>query len=55
VKGVLTRGRLVSGIGNVYADEILHEAMIYPFKKVPRLSADQLASLHGATQYPLTR
>ena len=48
VKGVLTRGRLVSGIGNAYADEILHEAMIYPFKKVTRLSADELASLHRA-------
>ena len=48
VKGVLTRGRLVSGIGNAYADEILHEAKIYPFKKVTRLSADELASLHRA-------
>ena len=48
VKGVLTRGRLVSGIGNAYADEILHEAKIYPFKKVTRLSADELVSLHRA-------
>ena len=48
VKGVLTRGRLVSGIGNAYADEILHEAKIYPFKKVTRLSVDELASLHRA-------
>ena len=48
VKGVLTRGRLVSGIGNAYADEILHEAKIYPFKKVTRLSPDELASLHLA-------
>ncbi len=48
VKGVLTRGRLVSGIGNAYSDEILHEARIYPFKKVTRLSDDELDSLHRA-------
>ncbi|MDA1278445.1 MAG: hypothetical protein O3B95_00165 [Chloroflexi bacterium] len=48
VKGVLTRGGLVSGIGNAYADEILHEAMIYPFKKASRLSDDELSSLHRA-------
>jgi formamidopyrimidine-DNA glycosylase len=46
VKGVLTRGKLVSGIGNAYADEILHDAMIYPFKKVTRLSDDEKKALH---------
>lgn len=46
VKGVLTRGQLVSGIGNAYADEILHDARIYPFKKVGRLSDDELVRLH---------
>jgi formamidopyrimidine-DNA glycosylase len=43
VKGMLTRGQLVSGIGNAYADEILHHAMVYPFKKVTRLSDDEKA------------
>jgi formamidopyrimidine-DNA glycosylase len=46
LKGVLTRGKLIAGIGNAYADEILHNAMIYPFKKVIKLSADEKASLH---------
>jgi formamidopyrimidine-DNA glycosylase len=46
VKGVLTRGKLVSGIGNAYADEILHDAMIYPFKKVTRLTDDEKSALH---------
>ncbi|MEE8046877.1 MAG: DNA-formamidopyrimidine glycosylase family protein [Dehalococcoidia bacterium] len=46
VKGVLTRGKLVSGIGNAYADEILHDAMIYPFKKVTRLSEEEKKALH---------
>ena len=48
VKGVLTRGQLVSGIGNAYADEILHDAMIYPFKKVTRLSEDEKQALHSS-------
>ena len=46
VKGVLTRGRLVSSVGNAYADEILYEARLYPFKKVARLTAHELVSLH---------
>ena len=44
VKGVLTRRRLVSGIGYAYADEILYEARLYPFKKVTRLTAHELVS-----------
>ena len=48
LKGVLTRGKLVSGVGNAYADEILHDAMLYPFKKVTRFSEDEKRSLHRA-------
>jgi formamidopyrimidine-DNA glycosylase len=33
IKGILTRGQMVAGIGNAYADEILFDAKIYPFKK----------------------
>ena len=39
IKGVLTRGGAVSGIGNAYADEVLFAAGIYPFKKRTSLSA----------------
>lgn len=49
IKGVLTRGRLVSGVGNAYADEILHAAMIFPFKKRTRLSKEEIERLHEAT------
>jgi formamidopyrimidine-DNA glycosylase len=42
-KGVLTRGKLVAGIGNVHAHAILHHVMIYPFKKGTRLSDDEKA------------
>ena len=46
IKGVLTRGGVVSGIGNAYADEILFDARIFPFKKRTALSAAEIASLH---------
>ena len=49
VKGVLTRGQLVAGIGNAYADEVLWEAGIYPFRKVTRLSGEEVLRLYDAT------
>jgi formamidopyrimidine-DNA glycosylase len=48
VKGILTRGQAVSGIGNAYADEILFSAGISPFRKKSRLSTDELKRLHTA-------
>ena len=44
IKGVLTRGRVISGIGNAYADEILFDAEVYPFKRRKALSEDELRS-----------
>ncbi len=48
VKGVLTRGRLVAGIGNAYADEVLFQSQIFPFRKVRTLSEDELGRLYEA-------
>ena len=48
IKGILTRGKFVSGIGNAYADEILFEAKVYPFTKRGRLDEAQLARLRDA-------
>lgn len=48
IKGILTRGKFISGIGNAYADEILFEAKIYPFTKRGRLDETQLARLREA-------
>ena len=45
IKGVLTRGRVISGIGNAYADEILFAAQIYPFRKRRQLTDDELRRL----------
>ena len=42
IKGVLTRGRVIAGIGSAYADEILFAARVYPFKRRKALSDDEL-------------
>ena len=48
IKGVLTRGRFLAGIGNAYADEVLFAAGIFPFKKRSALSDGETARLHEA-------
>ena len=48
IKGVLTRGRFLAGIGNAYADETLFAACIFPFKKRSTLSDSETARLHEA-------
>jgi len=54
VKGVLTRGSFLAGIGNAYADEILFRAGIYPFRKTPTLTADEAERLYEAMRRVLT-
>ena len=46
IKGILTRGRVISGIGNAYSDEILFAAKIYPFRKQKSLSEEELLRLY---------
>ncbi len=55
IKGVLTRGQFLAGIGNAYTDEVLFEAEIFPFKKRPALSEQEVASLHQAIPKTLRR
>jgi formamidopyrimidine-DNA glycosylase len=50
IKGVLTNQEFVAGIGNAYADEICWRAGIYPFRRRPSLTDEEIASLHAATQ-----
>ena len=47
IKGVLTRGAFISGIGNAYSDEILFAAGISPFKKCQALKPAELQTLHA--------
>jgi len=55
IKGILTRGNVVAGIGNAYADEILHAAGIYPFRKRSSLSRDDQVRLYEAMRAVLER
>ena len=50
LKRALTDPRLFSGIGNAYSDEILHRARLSPVALTHRLSTDEVARLHAATQ-----
>ena len=50
IKGILTRGRVIAGIGNAYADEILFRAGVYPFKKRRALSDDELRRIHQCSR-----
>ena len=50
LKRTLTDPRLFSGIGNAYSDEILHRAHLSPLRLSQKLSDDEIASLHAATQ-----
>ncbi len=50
VKGMLTRGAFVSGIGNAYSDEVLFAAGISPFRKRKTLSDEELARLHACVR-----
>jgi formamidopyrimidine-DNA glycosylase len=54
LKGALVDQRLIAGIGNAYSDDILHAARLSPFKRANKLSADELANLHGAITGVLT-
>jgi formamidopyrimidine-DNA glycosylase len=50
LKRALTDPRLFSGIGNAYSDEILHRARLSPILLTSKLSDEELARLHAATQ-----
>jgi formamidopyrimidine-DNA glycosylase len=50
LKRALTDPRLFSGIGNAYSDEILHRARLSPVQTTGKLSGDEIARLHRATQ-----
>ena len=54
IKGILTRGRFVGGIGNAYADEVLFAAGLSPFRRRRELTADDLRRLHEAIPAVLT-
>lgn len=48
IKGILTRGEFVAGIGNAYADEILWAARIHPYRKRTQLTLEETDHLYRA-------
>ena len=50
LKRSLTNPRLFSGIGNAYADEILHRAKLSPITLTRKLAPDEVQRLHAAAR-----
>jgi formamidopyrimidine-DNA glycosylase len=48
LKPLLRNSRFVAGIGNAYADEILWEAQLAPFRRRSTLSPDEIDRLYAA-------
>jgi formamidopyrimidine-DNA glycosylase len=55
LKRALTDPRIISGIGNAYSDEILHEAQLSPIALTQKLDDAQWKRLYDATQATLNR
>jgi formamidopyrimidine-DNA glycosylase len=53
LKRALTDPRLFSGIGNAYADEILHRARLSPVRLTGQLADDEIARLRAAARETL--
>jgi formamidopyrimidine-DNA glycosylase len=55
VKAILLNQRLVAGIGNLYADEILFRARMHPATEAARMRDNGLRRLFRATRYVLEK
>lgn len=55
IKGVLTRGDFVAGIGNAYADEVLWTARLHPYRKRPSLTPDEIDRLYDGMRACLSQ
>ncbi len=48
IKHVLTNQRFIAGIGNAYADEILFDAKLFPWRKRSTLSESEIETLYNS-------
>ena len=55
VKSILMNQKLIAGIGNIYADEILFRARMHPATEIADLDEKALAKLFRATRYILEK
>jgi formamidopyrimidine-DNA glycosylase len=54
IKRTLTDPRVLSGIGNAYSDEILHDARMSPARMTQKMTREEFARLHTSVQKVLT-
>jgi formamidopyrimidine-DNA glycosylase len=50
IKSILVNHKFVAGIGNAYADEILWQARVHPYRKRSQMSDDEIGALYHATR-----
>ena len=55
IKKILMDQNVISGIGNIYADDILFVARIHPLKKIEKLSDEELKAIFNAVKKVLTK
>jgi formamidopyrimidine-DNA glycosylase len=55
IKEILMEQELVSGIGNIYASEILWEAGVYPFRELQSLSENEFKKIYKYIKIILSR
>lgn len=48
IKAALLDQRFVAGLGNIYADEVLHRAKVHPSRRIGDLGAVEIASIQAA-------
>lgn len=48
IKATLMDQKVLAGIGNIYADEILHRAQVHPVKPASKVSVDEVGRIHQA-------
>lgn len=55
IKPLLLNQRVIAGVGNIYADEILHRAGVHPKARAADLSEGKLRDVHRAVKTVLRR
>jgi formamidopyrimidine-DNA glycosylase len=55
IKQALLDQRVLAGLGNIYVDEALHYARLYPLRPANSLTGEELARLHPAIAWALER
>ncbi len=55
IKGLLLDQSIISGLGNIYVDEVLFVAGVHPTRKANTLTEEEIKAIHAATRDILSR